>query len=113
MRRPPPDRPHAPAPAADRLLRAILLALLAGLFVGLLVGVRVVLAQPAPGAAPAADTPAPGARGAPPPGPLPRRALFGAQLAPVPDSLRARLGLAPTRPRSARATCSWPWATRA
>ncbi len=58
--------------------------MLVGLAVGLFVGVRVVLAAPAPirpDLPVRADS-------------LPRRSLFGAQLAPVSDSLRTRLGLA-------------------
>ena len=72
----------------DRLLRALVTATLIGLALGLLVGVRLVLAAPPP---PAAAAPLAAFEAA---DSLPRRALFGAQLAPPPDSLRARLGLA-------------------
>ncbi len=73
----------------DRLLRAVLAAVLLGLAIGLLLGTRLVLAATPEGVA-AAVAPAAARADS-----LPRRALFGAQLGPVPDSLRARLGLAP------------------
>jgi pimeloyl-ACP methyl ester carboxylesterase len=88
---------HTPSPRegarsrlpADRLLRALFVAMLLGLAVGLLLGARLLLAAPAPlGAAlPPAGTAAADS--------LPRRPLFGAQLAQVPDSVRERAGLEP------------------
>ncbi len=86
---PPPREATRSRFPADRILRALLVAMLLGLAVGLMLGARLLLAAPAPRDV-LLPPPAPAAADS-----LPRRPLFGAQLAPVPDSARARAGIAP------------------